>query len=649
MLPALRDQAMSLHARGALADAERIYRQILERQPDDMQVLTMLGVLAAQSGRMQQAADLLQHAIKVNPNEPLAHNNLGIVLTNLNRLEEAIASFDRALALAPHYADAYTNRGVTYHRMKRFDEALLNYDRAIQLQPGSASAHDSRGSTLRQLGRRPEALQSHERAISLQPEFAQAHINRATLLVDLDRPEEALLSAERALSLQPTAEALVARGDACQQLLRFDEALASYDQAIARQPNSASAFSHRGSVLCLLRRPEEALVSCDRAIALQPDSSDAYVNRGNALQHLQRLDEALASYDQAIALDPDDPTVHNNRATVLMLLQRYDEALAGYDRALALKPGEAETHFNKALGLLLLGQFAPGWRLYEWRKRRRPPIADRVVPQPLWTGAQDLRGKTLFIHWEQGLGDTIQFCRYANLAAARGARVLLDVQPPLRRLLQTLNPDIEIVAGADAAADYHSPLLSLPAAFGTTLETIPAGTSYLHAEPDRVARWRRQIGDHGFKVGVCWQGSTLKVDIGRSFPLAALHPLAVVPGVRLISLQKNEGSAQLQRLPAGMHVETLGEDFDREPDAFLDTAAVMVHLDLIITSDTAVAHLAGALARPTWVALKQVPDWRWLLERTDSPWYPMHRLFRQKAAGDWSGVFADMQRELGSS
>jgi hypothetical protein len=297
----------------------------------------------------------------------------------------------------------------------------------------------------------------------------------------------------------------------------------------------------------------------------------------------------------------------------------------------------------------MLGRFDPGWHLYEWRKRRRPPIADRVMPQPLWTGAQVLRGKVLLIHWEQGLGDTIQFCRYANLAVEMGARVLLDVQPQLRRLLRTLNPAVEIVTGGrDITADYHCPLLSLPAAFGTTLDTIPARTPYLRAEPDRVAQWRRRIGDEGLKVGISWQGSTLRVDIGRSLPLAAFQPLFAVPGVRLISLQKNEGTVQLQTLPAGMHVETLGEDFDRAPDAFLDTAAVMQHLDLIVTSDTAIAHLAGALGRPTWVALKQVPDWRWMLERTDSPWYPSHRLFRQRRAADWSGVFEDIYRELRS-
>jgi hypothetical protein len=259
-----------------------------------------------------------------------------------------------------------------------------------------------------------------------------------------------------------------------------------------------------------------------------------------------------------------------------------------------------------------------------------------------------LCGRSILLHSEQGLGDTIQFCRYATLLQQRGAHVVLSVQSQLYRLLRTIGPTIEIVAeGAEGpATDYHCPLLSLPAAFGTTIDSIPASLPYLSAEPQRVMCWRQRLGAEGFKVGICWQGSTGKVDVGRSFPLATLHPLSTIPGVRLISLQKHLGCEQLHTLPAAMQLEVLGDEFDPGPDAFLDTAAVMQSLDLIVTSDTVIAHLSGALARPTWVALKQVPDWRWLLERTDSPWYPTLRLFRQKHAGDWTGVGADLHRAL---
>jgi hypothetical protein len=289
-----------------------------------------------------------------------------------------------------------------------------------------------------------------------------------------------------------------------------------------------------------------------------------------------------------------------------------------------------------------------GWGLYEWRSKIDGAAASRCGSEALWLGDQALAGKTLFLHSEQGLGDTIQFCRYALLAEARGAQVVMSVQDSLRRLLRRLSPTIQIIGETQHPPefDFHCPLLSLPRAFGTTADTIPAAGRYLSAEGERVERWRQALGNHGFKVGICWQGGVSRVDMGRSFPLAMLHRIASLPGVRLISLQKGRGCEQLDALPAGMLVQVPGDGFDAGPDAFLDTAAVLENMDLVITSDTAMAHLAGALGRPTWVVLKRVPDWRWFLERADSPWYPGHRLFRQQRWGDWQGVFDEIYREL---
>jgi tetratricopeptide (TPR) repeat protein len=584
----LREHAYALHQRGALAEAEQVYRAVLDRQPDDLQTLVMFGVLAAQSRKLEQAADLFERAISIDQQASTAHNNLGIVLTDLRRYQDAVASFDRAIALAPDYADAYSNRGVALGHMQRFRQALSDYDRALALQPHAASTHNNRAGVLCQVGRMHEALHSYDQAIALQPTFALAHLNRADLLLRLSRPGE-------------------------------------------------------------------ALYSCDQAIAHGCDSAHAHVNRGIALKDLSQPTEALASFDRAIALDPGDLAAPYNRGRIFMHQYRFAEALADFDRCIGLQPDHAEANNAKAMCLLLLGQFEHGWRLHEWRNRRGSSFPARVLqfPRPLWLGEQSLAGKTLFIHWEQGFGDTIQFCRYARLAQQAGARVLLEVQPVLRRLLRTLSPAIEIVAdlGLAAGADCHCPLLSLPLAFRTNIDTIPAEVPYLAAEPDRVARWRHRLGDGGYRIGICWQGSTGLVDAGRSFPLAMFRPLAQIPGVRLISLQTHCGTDQLQALPPDMSVETLGEDFDLGPDAFVERAAVMQHLHLIITCDTAVAHLAGALARPTWVVLKRTPDWRWLLERGDSPWYPTHRLYRQRSAGVWLGVFArlhsDLRKQLG--
>jgi hypothetical protein len=287
-----------------------------------------------------------------------------------------------------------------------------------------------------------------------------------------------------------------------------------------------------------------------------------------------------------------------------------------------------------------LGGLEQGLRLYEWRKKLPAPIEARNYHQPLWTGAEDLTGKTLFLYMEQGLGDTIHFYRYALMARARGARVVLSVQDRIVRLMQDADAQIEILGSAEVPQvfDYHAPLVSLALAFGTTLATIPAPIPYLRAQSRRVKDWAARIGGRGFKIGICWQGAASIA--GRSFPLAALAPISQIENVRLISLQKGADAEQIAQ------VEDLGDDFDAGPDGFLDSAAVMESLDLVITADTALAHLAGALGRPAWVALRYVPDWRWFLGRADSPWYPQMRLFRQPAPGDWAAVVADMAVQL---
>ena len=297
---------------------------------------------------------------------------------------------------------------------------------------------------------------------------------------------------------------------------------------------------------------------------------------------------------------------------------------------------------------MLNGDLGEGLRLYEWRKKLPAPIEARDYRQPLWTGAEDIAGKTLFVYIEQGLGDTIQFYRYALLARARGARVILAVQDQIVRLMRDAGGDIEILdrSGVPPEFDYHAPLMSLPLAFATTRSTIPAPIPYLRAQPQRVRHWARKIGAEGFKIGICWQGATSIA--GRSFPLASLAAISGIENLRLISLQKGEGTEQLASLPAGMKIESLGDDFDTGADAFCDSAAVMQSLDLVISCDTALAHLAGALGRPAWLALKYVPDWLSFLKTSRSPWYPDLTLFRQPAPGDWTAVFAQMESRLRS-
>jgi tetratricopeptide (TPR) repeat protein len=503
---------------------------------------------------------------------------------------------------------------VEHHARGRLSEAMDLYDTILKLDPNAAGAHCNRGILLHSVGRFDEAIRSYDCAIRIQPNLAEAFNSKANALHDSARSAEAL---------------------------------PHYDRALALKPGFAEAYHNKGKALHALKRWLESVECYDRAISLNPDYADAYYNKGNALQDLQRSSEALQCYDRGIALRPNFAEAFTGRGNALTDLKRLDEALASYDRAIGIRGEFPDAYWDKGICLLLAGRFDEGWPFFEWRKKRA--VESPSYPQPTWTGKENLEGRTLFVYAEQGLGDTIQFSRYAVLAQEKGAKVTFAVQHALMRLLKSLGSGIviESLAAKPAAFDNQIALMSLPMAFGTRLNTCPAAAPYLRAEPERVAKWKRQLGMQGFKIGICWQGNKqADIDVGRSFPVRHFEAIAQLPDVRLVSLQKYDGVEQLRDLPHGMKIETLGEDFDAGPDSFVDTAAVMECLDLIITSDTAVAHLAGALGRPAWVVLKYVPDWRWMLDRPDSPWYPTLRLFRQPRPEDWSGVFASMEAQL---
>jgi tetratricopeptide (TPR) repeat protein len=613
--PQLRQMA-ALYSSGQVEAAGRIGQQIIQQCPENIQALQLLGIIALTTRRADRAAEFFSRAIRQVPATAEAHYHLGAAFRELSQLEAAAASFERAILLRPDYAEAHFSRGITLRELGRPQAALACFDELIRLRPCDAVAHNARAAVLIDLQRSQQALESCDRALALAPQFASAFGNRAAALKQLKRPEEALASSEQAIALQPDhLVAHINRAAVLREQQRPEEALAAYERALSLHPRVADLYCHRAEVLQDLRRPDLALASCDQALALEPGSALAYLNRGSALHDLGHLDEALGCYVRAQQLKPQ------------------------LDRAYA----------NAALVHLLLGRFESGWQLFERRKKPGPGRGRSSWPAPLWSGEQSLAAKTLFIYWEQGLGDSVQFCRYAKLAADRGAQVIFSVQNSLHQLMLGLDQRIQFTRQDQmpASIDYHCPLMSLPRAFGSTLSAIPSEVPYLRGEPARVESWRRRIGSTGFRIGICWQGNPHRsIDAGRSYPLRELAGLAALPSVRLISLQKGPGSNQLADLPRGMAVEDLGADFDAGPSAFLDCAAVMETLDLIITCDTSVAHLAGALGRPTWIVLRHTPDWRWLLARDDSPWYPSARLFRQCHRGDWSAVFEEIQREL---
>jgi tetratricopeptide (TPR) repeat protein len=474
--------------------------------------------------------------------------------------------------------------------------------------------------------------------------FDALHL-RAVVMAGQRRFDEALASYDRALAVRPaSAEALYNRAGTLKELKRFDEALASYDEALAARPDYVEALYNRGNTLQELNRFDEALASYDRALALRTDYAQALNNRGNTLKALRRLDEALASYDAAVAASPNYAHALSNRAVVLEASRRFDEALASYNDALAVRPDDPDAHWNKSMLQLLLGDFESGWREFEWRwKCNRPELIKRDFARPVWLGQIDIAGKTILLHAEQGLGDAIQFCRYVPLVAARGARVWLNVPESLQGLMAGF-AGAEVVSASTAPQfDLHCPLLSLPLAFRTRMDSIPANVPYLNVSPQHAKSFDARLGPKDrLRVGLAWSGNPRHGhDADRSIKLQSLLPLLDTEA-SFISLQKDVRPDDAAVL--GDRADLLR--FDDTLNTFSDTAALISNLDLVISVDTSVAHLAGALAKPVWVLLQHVPDWRWLLDRRDSPWYPTARLLRQQARGDWPGVINTVAAEL---
>jgi tetratricopeptide (TPR) repeat protein len=641
-------KAVDFHRNGNFAAAEGLYLQLLKVQADHFDGLQMLGFLRYQQRRFLEALSLIGAALQTMPDFPPALLNYGLVLDALKRHEEALASYDKALALQPDYAEALYNRGVVLRRLERPAEALASFDRALSIKPDYVDAHNNRGYALQDLGRAAEALASYDNALAIRPDHARALYNRGGVLRDLHRPAEALASYDKALAIKPDyAEALNNRGLALLDLHRPAEALASFERALAIQPDYARALNNRGNTLQELKRPAEALASYDKLLAIQPTHAEALYNRGIVLRDIKRPVEALASFDAALSINQNHVDALNNRGIVLRDLNRPREALASYDRALSIDPGYAETHSNRSSLRLLLGDFDRGWEEFEWRWRTRECAPwRREFTKPLWLGEEPLEGRTILLHAEQGFGDAVQFVRYAPLVAARGARVILEVPPPLTALFSRIEGAASVVSRGEKLPEFdcHCPLLSLPLAFKTRRETIPANIPYLSASEDRVIKWKQRLPETGMRrIGIVWAGNpNFKGDQTRSIGLARFSPLLSVAGIEFFGLQRDLRDGDRDILRNNSHVMHLGDAIED----FGDTAAIISSLDLVISSDTSVAHLAGALGKPVWVLLQFVADWRWLLDRSDSPWYPTARLFRQPELGDWESVIRQVEDAL---
>jgi Flp pilus assembly protein TadD len=503
----------------------------------------------------------------------------------------------------------------------------------------------TRGVALARNKQRPEAIALFRRAATLEPDDTRAHYNLGVALAEEKNHTEALTAFQEAVRTQPRCpETHYGLGNVLGELGRDEEAVTAFRTAIQLQPDHAGALHNLGAALTRLRRGGEGAVFLEQAVRLRPEFADAFNSLGLAYMEQGNFVAAKASFRQALRLNPGCVDAHTNLGSAFKEQGRLEEAVACYDLALALNPQCATTHWNRALAWLQMGDFAQGWPEYEWRWQRKGSTPPRYG-QPLWDGSP-LDGRTILLHVEQGLGDMLQFIRFVPQVKAKGGTVIVAAPLPVIELLATC-------AGVDGTVtegqgfpkfDVHAPLMSLPFLLGTTLDTLPREVPYLTADPLKVERWSGRLSEvPGFKVGVSWQGNPRhKWDRHRSFPLNLLEPLARVQGVSLVSLQKGAGAEQIDTVRERFAVVDLaGELTD-----FTETAAVMKHLDLVVCCDTSVAHLAGALGVPAWVALSRIVDWRWLRGRNDSPWHPSMRLFRQKRLGQWQGVFQRMATEL---
>ena len=516
--------------------------------------------------------------------------------------------------LTPDDPGAHNNLGVALKAQGKFTEAIDCYRRSLALKTDEPGAWNNLGNALKLSGNVDEATASYRRALELDPRHVDAWFNLGTALLE--------------------------RGE-------VEPAQAAYREVLALNPRHRDALANLGVALRRSGRLDEAIDCGQRAMAIDPRNLTTLRNLCHALDAAGRHEEAEAGYRRALALDPRHAETLTGLGTTLARLLRVDEAIATQRQALAIEPDYALAHLNLALALLLSGNLAEGWKEYEWRWRS-PEFAEKPFdyPRPQWRG-EDITGRTILLHHEQGFGDTLQFIRYAPLIAQRGARVIAGVQPELARLLRTI-PGVEVITHGAPVPEYHvhASLLSLPLAFGTVLETVPAAVPYLRADPALAARWRERLGaERALKIGLVWAGkASYKQDLMRSLRLADFAPLARLPGIALYSLQKGDRAARPEDRIDGMRFTDCSTDLTD----FADTAALVANLDLVISADTAVAHLAGAMARPVWLLSRQESEWRWLLGRNDSPWYPTLRLFRQRTRGDWAGVIASVGEALGA-
>jgi tetratricopeptide (TPR) repeat protein len=665
-----------LEEQGRLGEAKLSYEAALRGAPAMARALVSLGRLAGAMGEAKLAVKYGKAAVRSAPKDAAAHNSLGNALLFEGKKELAKASYLRAIKNNPDFADAYYNVGNLYREQKDYAAAVDSYKRAVELSPLQADVHNSLGAAFADMGQSEDAKKAFLRALELDAGYAEASFNLGGELAKEGEHVRAMEYLNKAISLRPDySKAFHNLGVSYQAMGDLVAATTAYRRALACQPENAKAYNNLGTAFMDMGRAEDAVEAFLRAIELDPSCADGYFNLGSALtqkgeparaieylkaaidiepdyanpyhnlgvaqQALGDIAAAATAYRKALVRQPGNVDLLSNLASVLVA-QGDDEGIALFERLIEEEPDSAHIHWNFSIALLLRGDYARGWREYEWRCQwDKFPSPKREFKQARWHG-DPLEGATILLHGEQGFGDTLQFARYAPLVAERGGRVILEVQPGLQNLFQGADGVAECIPQGDPLPEFscYCPLMSLPLMFGTTMETIPPILPLRYGEGDfSVAPEERE----SLKVGLVWAGNPKHAnDQLRSMSLRHFLPLTGVESVSLVSLQKGPAAAQINEghLPFSL------------PDAlaavrdFSGTAAIIAGLDLVITVDTAVAHLAGAMGKPVWVLVASVPDWRWGLQAETTPWYPTARIFRQSFAGGWEGLMERVASEL---
>ena len=663
---------------GQVDEAISVYRQIIAQVPDCADAYHLLGSALHESGALSEAASVLRQAVHLKPGVGQFHNTLAAVLMDQQCYAEALESFTEAVRLLPSLWQAELTLGMLLQKMGRPAQAEHHCRKALAVNPASPEAHNNLGNALLAQNRGGEAIESLRKAVSLRPDYADARVNLAGALLHENEPAEAAECCRLALVYKPDSiQALVILGKALLEADDFNGAMESFERARALRPNlpdfeilAASAHHKAGrlddaegayrryiadnpvhgealvnlsAILNEQGQHEEAAALARRALDLKQDSPPAHTNLGNALGRLGQLDEAEKEVRAAVALDPGYAPAYLNLGVVLHRSGRPRDAVEAWRTAVRLEPGNADSHLNLAMGLLALGHMHEGWDEYEWRWKTKQ-CSYSELPGRAWNG-EPFQGKTLLLIAEQGLGDTIQFARYARLAKERGGTVLLQCQHHLVKLLRNLaGVDGIVPVGIEPSFDLHAPLLGLPRIFGTDLTNIPAAAPYLEPPTAWTEAWRWRVQTSGKRsVGLVWAaGPRQEIDRMRSVPRDLFAALAGIPNVQFFSLQRGPETAHLPALEARLPVTNL----EAGPANIVDTAAAIQNLDLLISVDTMTAHLAGALGKPVWTLLPFAPDFRWLLDRNDTPWYPTMRLFRQPRPGDWTSVITNVRKSL---